>query len=270
MKILFALGGILLLALVSCKDAAHTRNEDAGEDLVKKEELHWTYTGESGPEHWAELESRSQCGGERQSPVNIIDIQAEADPSLGPLDLHYYGEVRIHEVTNNGHTIQYNFEEGDYISLWDVRYDLKQIHFHEAAEHTLNGVRYPLEMHMVHVNAANEIAVFAIMAEEGESSEPFTFLEQYLPLNPGETKIIDASFDLNLNLPRSRDYYVYEGSFTTPPCTEGVIWIIFKEPITVSVEQVKELQRLMPLNNYRGEQPLNGRVVKRYDFPYNY
>lgn len=258
-------GLLSLLALVSCKDATKASHED----LAQNEEVHWTYTGENGPEHWAELEKRSHCGGELQSPVNIIDIQTQEDPDLLPLDLHYYGQVRIHEVANNGHTIQYNFEAGDYISLWDVRYDLKQIHFHEAAEHTLNGIRYPLEMHMVHVNAQNEIAVLAIMAMEGESSEPFTFLEKYLPLDPGETKIIDQNFDLNTNLPANRDYYTYKGSLTTPPCTEGVTWVVFKEPITVSLEQVKELQCLMPLNNYRGEQELNGRVVKVYESPYN-
>ncbi len=256
-------GLLALLALVSCKDTPQAQ------DLTLNEEVHWTYTGENGPEHWAELEKRSHCGGGQQSPVNIIDYHTQEDPDLLPLDLHYYGEVRIHEVTNNGHTIQYNFEAGDYISLWDVRYDLKQIHFHEAAEHTLNGIRYPLEMHMVHVNAKGEIVVFGIMAMEGESSEPFTFLEQYLPVDPGETKIIDECFDLNLNLPVNRDYYVYKGSLTTPPCTEGVTWVVFKEPITVSLQQVKELQRLMPLNNYRGEQPLNGRVVKVYESPYN-
>ncbi|NNK11833.1 MAG: carbonic anhydrase family protein [Flavobacteriaceae bacterium] len=269
MKIYFVLWGAILLALLSCKYTSGPGNNGVEEDLVHSEAVHWTYTGENGPEHWVELEKGSRCGGQRQSPVNIIDIQAEADPSLMPLDLHYYGQVRIHEVTNNGHSIQYNFEEGDYISLWDVRYDLKQIHFHEAAEHTINGMRYPLEMHMVHVNAKNEIAVFAIMAMEGEPSGPFTFLEKFLPLEPGENKVIDECFDLNLNLPESRDYYTYKGSLTTPPCTEGVTWIIFLEPITVSVEQVKELQRLMPLNNYRGEQPLNGRIVKRYDFPYD-
>jgi carbonic anhydrase len=265
MKTIFALGMGMVFALVSCKQGTQAQTED----LAHNEEIHWTYTGENGPEHWAELEKRSHCGGQQQSPVNIIDIEAIADSTLIPLDMHYYGQVRIHEVTNNGHSIQYNFEAGDYISLRDVRYDLKQIHFHEAAEHTLNGVRYPLEMHMVHVNADNEIAVFAIMAMEGAPSEPFTFLENYLPVDPGETKIIDACFDLNLNLPEGRDYYTYQGSLTTPPCTEGVTWIVFREPITVSVEQVKELQRLMPLNNYRGEQPLKGRVVKRYDFPYD-
>jgi carbonic anhydrase len=269
MKIYFALGTVILFALVSCKDTTEARNKEMEEDLAHNEAIHWTYTGENGPEHWDELEKSSQCGGERQSPVNIVDIQTEADSALLPLDLHYYGQVRIHEVISNGHSIQYNFEKGDYISLWDIRYDLKQIHFHEAAEHTLNGVRYPLEMHMVHVNADNEIAVFAIMAMEGEPSEPFNFLEKYLPLEIGETKVIDEYFDLNLNLPASRDYYTYKGSLTTPPCTEGVTWIVFKEPITVSLQQVKELQRLMPLNNYRGEQPLNGRIVKSYDFPYD-
>jgi carbonic anhydrase len=100
------------------------------------------------------------------------------------------------------------------------------------------------------------------MAKEGASSSPFTFLENYLPLKKGEMKIIDKPFDLNLNLPEDKGYYNYIGSLTTPPCTEGVNWFVFKEPITVSLKQVNVLKQLMPINNFRNEQPLNGRKVK--------
>ena len=125
-------------------------------------------------------------------------------------------------------------------------------------------MRYPLEMHMVHISEDSQIAVLGIMAIEGESSEPFTFLEHYLPIYPGETAVINSKFDLNLNLPQNKDYYTYEGSLTTPPCSETVQWFIFKNPITISLEQVKLLKALMPLNNYRNEQPLNNRTVKQY------
>ena len=234
------------------------------ESIHNNETKHWTYEGETGPEYWTAIEKQSDCGGLRQSPINIIDIDTEIDKTLISLNLYYSNDVKIHNVNNNGHTIQYNFEQGDYILLNDEKYNLKQIHFHEASEHTINGVRYPLEMHMVHLSEDSKIAVLGIMAIEGESSEPFTFLEHYLPIYPGETATINSKFDLNLNLPKNKDYYTYNGSLTTPPCSETVQWFIFKNPISISLEQVKLLKALMPLNNYRNEQPLNNRIIKQF------
>ncbi len=228
---------------------------------VNHEKPHWNYEGETGPEHWAEFERDSDCGGQFQSPVNIISVNAQADSSLKPLDIHYSAETKIHEVINNGHSIQYNFDSGDYINYKGDTYKLKQIHFHEGSEHTINGIRYPLVIHMVHVNDNNQFLVLAVMAKEGVNSKPFTFLENYLPLEKGESKAVNASFNLNENLPDNKGYYHYIGSLTTPPCTEGVNWFVFKNPITVSLDQVKMLRNLMPLNNYRNEQPLNGRKI---------
>lgn len=259
---------LIALSVFSCKN--HTKEKSIATSTTSQEETHqnsekhWTYEGETGPDHWAEIEKQSDCDGKRQSPINIIAIDAEEDASLQPINIVYSSDVKIHEVINNGHSIQYNFEEGDYITLDDKKYNLKQIHFHEASEHTINGVRYPLEMHLVHVSEDNQIAVLGVLAEEGESSEPFNFLEKYLPVASGETKTIDANFDLNLNLPENREYYTYGGSLTTPPCTENVTWYVFKNPIKVSLKQVKQLQELMPLNNYRNEQPINDRTVKHY------
>ncbi len=267
-KILFL--ALSILVLFSCKNKTEiktlnsTSNEEEYGEVHQKEEQHWTYEGETGPEHWVEIEKQSDCDKIRQSPINIIDVDAVVDTSLNPINIFYSSDVKIHDVTNNGHSIQYNFEKGDYITLDDEKYELKQIHFHEASEHTINGVRYPLEMHLVHVSRDNKIAVLGVMAIEGKSSEPFTFLENYLPVKSGETKPINSTFDLNLNLPDNKEYYTYGGSLTTPPCTESVSWYVFKTPITVSLNQVKQLQELMPLNNYRNEQPLNGRIVKHY------
>lgn len=261
---------LITLILFSCSQKTEPKtldddfNKEIQEEGHQEKNNHWTYEGETGPEHWSEIEKQSDCNGKRQSPVNIIDIDVVEDASLKPINIHYSSDVKIYEISNNGHSIQYNFEKGDYITLNDEKYDLMQIHFHEASEHTINGVRYPLEIHLVHLSKDNKIAVLGVMAEEGESSEAFTFLENYLPVDKGETKQIDANFDLNLNLPENKAYYTYEGSLTTPPCTEVVSWYVFKTPITVSLSQVKQLQKLMPLNNYRNEQPLNGRIVKRY------
>jgi len=261
---------LISLAIFSCKNNTETKtldttkDEDKHELVHQSENRHWTYKGETGPEHWVEIEKQSDCDGKRQSPINIIDVDVVDDNALKPINIFYSSNVKIHEVTNNGHSIQYNFEKGDYITINDEKYELKQIHFHEASEHTINGIRYPLEMHMVHVAKNNKISVLAVLAKEGESSEPFAFLENYLPVKNGETKQINTNFDLNLNLPINKEYYTYGGSLTTPPCTESVSWYIFKAPITISLNQVKQLQELMPLNNYRNEQPVNGRVVKHY------
>jgi len=261
---------LMTLALFSCKNKIENKdidaqvNEEKSETIHQKENKHWSYEGETGPEHWSEIEKEADCDGKRQSPINIIDVNVVDDASLIPINIQYAANVKIHEITNNGHTIQYNFEKGDFIILNDEAYELKQIHFHEPSEHTINGIRYPLEMHLVHLNKDNKIAVLAIMAKEGESSEPFTFLEKYLPVKNGETKLIDTDFDLNKNLPSDKGYYTYGGSLTTPPCTENVTWFVYKTPITISEDQVKQLQKLMPLNNYRLEQPVNGRIVKQY------
>jgi len=255
----------VLFALSACKenkDTPDTSNTALKDTTAISEVIkHWTYQGETGPEHWSEIEKDSECNGVEQSPINIVDLNAVYSDRSPVLKVYYASLTKIHDVTNNGHTLQYNFDKNDSITLDGTSYQLKQIHFHEASEHTINGVRYPLEIHMVHLSSDNHYAVLSILAEEGEDSAPFQFLESYLPLQQGETKEVDMPFDLNQNLPKNHAYYSYVGSLTTPPCTQGVRWFVFKDPITVSLKQVEQLRALMPLNNYRNEQPLEGRTV---------
>ena len=256
---------VISIISISCNNRKENNKQDAQNNNTTiskhKEKKHWGYKGESGPEHWTEFEKDSDCGGKYQSPINIISKDAVTNNSLKELDIHYASKTKINEVVNNGHSIQYNFESGDYLNYKDDKYELKQIHFHESSEHTIDGIRYPMVIHMVHVNHKNQFVVLAVMVKEGYNSAPFEFLESYLPLDKGQRKNINSSFDLNKNLPNDKGYFHYIGSLTTPPCTEGVNWFVFKNPITISLEQVKTLQKLMPLNNYRNEQPLNGRQV---------
>ncbi len=254
---------LMALTFFSCKNVNKKKKEK--EPTHKEEAKHWSYMGETGPEHWVEIEKQSDCNGERQSPINIIDTNVQTDQSLKPIDIHYSNNVMIHDLMNNGHTIQYNFDMGDYILLNEEKFELLQFHFHEAAEHTINGIRYPLEMHLVHANKDREYAVLAVFAQEGESNEAFEFLERYLPVQMGEAKPVGKSFDLNLNLPKNKAYYTYKGSLTTPPCTQTVNWFIFKNPIIISVDQITQIRELMPLNNYRNEQAINGRVISQYN-----
>jgi carbonic anhydrase len=252
--------------LSGCKEGTNTSHEQKENEATTFEshsEKHWSYSGETGPEHWKEIEKGSECGGKFQSPINVVNY--DEDSALQPLKISYSDSTHIHDVVNNGHSIQYNFDPGDYISLYNKKYELKQFHFHEPAEHLIDGIRYPMVIHLVHINDAGQYAVLAVMAKEGKSSEAFDFLESHLPIQVGESKIVDVAFDMNLNLPETKTYFTYTGSLTTPPCSEGVSWFIFKEPITVSLKQVEELRKLMPLNNYRDEQPHNGRSIKVSD-----
>jgi carbonic anhydrase len=229
-----------------------------------EEQTHWTYQGEAGPEHWAELEEGAACDGARQSPVNIIRTDTLPDTQASfPLTLKYSAATLVHSVTNNGHSIQYDFAPGDEINFLGEDFALKQVHFHEPSEHTLNGVRFPLELHMVHYSEARkEYVVLAVMGHEGKPSPAYEVLESHLPLATGETKLIDEAYDLSDALPNSMTpRFHYEGSLTTPPCSENVHWIVFEEPFMLGHEQVRLLKELMPTNNYRSVQPLNDRRV---------
>jgi carbonic anhydrase len=252
--------GILARIVVATLGAVLALSASARAD----EKAHWTYGGETGPQHWIELEESSSCAGERQSPVNIIPT--ENDPTSRrdwPLVLRYPAETHIHDVVNNGHSIQYDFDCGDEIDFGGMVFELKQIHFHEPSEHTLNGVRYPIERHLVRFNAdIGEYVVLGVMGIEGAENEAYGFLEQYLPIAPRETKIIDRAFSMRVTVPNElMPRYHYRGSLTTPPCTESVNWVIFEKSFMLSFAQVQTLQQPMPVNNYRSTQPLNGRAV---------
>lgn len=225
--------------------------------------LHWTYEGETSPQHWSEIEKNSDCDGVRQSPINIIDIKTiNSGIDESKLNISYSPMTFINSVINNGHTIQFNFETGDSIKYHDKTFHLAQIHFHEPAEHTVNGIRYPLEIHLVHTFQNQEYAVMSVLAKEGQESQLFEFLESFLPIEVDKSKTIHQPLDLTTLFPTNKSYYAYGGSLTTPPCTENVNWIVFKEPIIVSEEEVLKLKKNMPKDNYRNEQPLNGRIVE--------
>jgi len=255
---------IIIFSSTACNQSAPKNHTGASTETheTKEAPTHWSYEGESGPEHWAAIEKESDCDGQAQSPINIIEkdvVLIEREEQL--FNFHYAKETMIHDVINNGHSIQYNFDTGDHIDYEGEEFALKQFHFHEPSEHTINGVRYPLEIHLVHQNTEKEYLVLSFMAIEGASSPTFSFLESYLPIKVGEAKSIDTPFDFNEILTGKKMCFHYVGSLTTPPCTEGVKWFIFKDPITVSEKQVKELQVLMPMNNYRSTQALNDRIV---------
>lgn len=261
MKI-FAIIAALVLATACNNKSKETEQSVTPSDTITTLEhhKHWNYEGETGPAHWSEMD-QNDCGGKVQSPVDIVET--ENDNTLKPIEFHYNLKTKIHDVVNNGHTIQFDFEPGDYIVINGEQYELKQFHFHESAEHTIKGVRYPLEIHMVHKNKDGKFAVVSIMAQEDKkSNETFEFLDKYLPAKANDTVKVNNDFNINKVLPQNRSFYTYTGSLTTPPCTESVQWFIFKTPIEVSIKMITDLKKIMPLNNFRNVQELNGRKIK--------
>ena len=270
---------LLLLFIVACKDkstnAIDTGNEtieiqkrDVLNDRLEADELiheddteQWSYDGETGPSHWAEFLEDSDCGGMAQSPINIISRDAKSDITLGALQFKYSKKTKIRDVTNNGQSIQFNFEPGNTVIYNGETYNLLQFHFHEASEHTINGVRFPLETDFVHQNDKGKTLIIGVLSEEGKENTPWTTLESHLPIEKNVTIPLDIPFDVTSLLPDNRAYYSYKGSLTTPPCSEDVQWIVFKNQTSISKDQLNHLQSSMPLNNYRNVQPLNGRVV---------
>ncbi|WKK66661.1 carbonic anhydrase [Lutimonas zeaxanthinifaciens] len=258
MKSLLKIGfAVLLFSSLSC-------NKNEQKKMVKEEshEMEWSYEGETSPEHWAELEKNSDCLGNRQSPINILDINVvEDDNKESVINLHYSPSTILKKVRNNGHSIQFDFDKGDSIAYNKINYNLVQIHFHEPSEHTINGIRYPIEIHLVHQSKEKYYTVLSVFGVEGEKSEAIEEMESFLPLKKGEEREINKAFDLSRIFPENKTYYSYGGSLTTPPCSETVQWVIFKNPIVISLEEVLKLKDNMPLENYRNEQPINNRLV---------
>ncbi|PKO94514.1 MAG: carbonic anhydrase [Betaproteobacteria bacterium HGW-Betaproteobacteria-10] len=221
-------------------------------------DIHWDYEGEGRPENWSKLDPKNlTCAiGQRQSPIDIRDgIKVD----LESIQFNY--RPSTFRIVDNGHTVQ--VEVGDSsISLTGKTYELVQFHFHRPSEEKINGQRFDMVLHLVHKSDEGDLAVVAILLERG-SENPFIQtlwnnlpLEKNAPLEPPAATVDPASA-----LPATRSYYTYMGSLTTPPCSEGVLWLVMKQPIQVSQEQINIFSRLYK-NNARPTQPIAGRLIK--------
>jgi carbonic anhydrase len=235
---------------------AHGEKEDKAAD----HEVHWSYEGATGPEHWAKLKPEyAACGnGKRQSPIDIHD---GAQLDLEPIRFDYRPSPL--RIIDNGHTVQVNYAEGSSIMVSGVRYDLKQFHFHKPSEERVNGKMYEMVAHLVHQSAEGRLAVIAVLMEGGSGPNDFlTGLWPYLPLESGREIVpADVQVDIMTLLPHSHDYFTYMGSLTTPPCSEGVLWLVMKQPVPISAAQVSVFGKLYRINA-RPVQPANGRLIK--------
>ena len=222
------------------------------------EGAHWAYDGHGGPEHWAELSKDfSMCGlGRNQSPVNL----AGAVPSsLAAIRFDY--PLETSEIVNNGHTVQINIAPGSAIDADGHHYLLKQVHFHTPSENQIDGKSFAAEAHFVHADADGNLAVVAVLFDDGAASPGLAALDPAMPDRTGQHRPVQARNAIAALLPPSRDYFEYSASLTTPPCSEGVRWLVMKQPMTISPVQREALARIMHGPNNRPVQPLNARLV---------
>lgn len=219
----------------------------------------WGYEGEASPEHWGDLSiDFTACKvGKHQSPINITKSKKVHHHNLS---FHY--DLTANEIVNNGHTVQVIIKgDNDYLVYKDQKYFLKQFHFHTPSENLIKGKSFPLEAHFVHADKDGNLLVLAVMAEEGKNNLELAKAWQVVSPQKNEVVIIKDPFDINKFLPEQKSYYHFEGSLTTPPCTEGVDWIVLKHAIEVSKEQVAQFAKLMGHHNNRPVQAINDREI---------
>ena len=224
---------------------------------------HWTYRGVTGAEHWGDLSPKfSTCKtGKNQSPINIDTDALDAD--LAPIKFKY-NMLTADNIANTGHSIQVKMWSGGSITVDNQVFDLKQFHFHTPSENTINGKHAPLAAHFVHQNKAGDIAVVAMLFEPGASDRTLDTLIQFMPMNAGQTNKLNSKALKNMEGEfKSTEYFRFNGSFTTPPCTEGVRWIVMRKPMSISDRQLLAFQKALKTPNSRPVQPLNARIVAK-------
>lgn len=220
--------------------------------------VHWSYEGHEGPAHWGELSKDYQAcmAGKKQSP---IDISAAETAELAAIEFNYTASHI--DLINNGHTIQMNYGGDSKITVAGKSYKLLQFHFHSPSEHTINGKPADMVAHLVHQAENGQLGVIGVLMNKGADNKTIAALWKHLPTKSGDHK--KAKVDINVAdlLPADRRYFNYSGSLTTPPCSEGVNWMVLRQPVEVSAEQLAAFNKLFA-QSVRPVQPLHDRVVK--------
>ena len=229
----------ILLVMLSFSSACHNE-QPTGE--------HWGYKGEEDPSHWAGLSPEFvRCAeGHFQSP---IDIESYASQKTDAIDLDFDYHACSLDIENNGHTIQANPEEDNVISYHGKTFHLRQFHFHEPSEHRLDGIVYPMEIHLVHSDSEGHLAVVGLFVKEGPTNSILEGIWANLPTHVSERTHTQKDCNIAGLLPVDKTIYHYSGSLTTPPCSEGVEWFLVEQPVCMSKEQIQRFRELYHANN---------------------
>ncbi|MCE4068437.1 MULTISPECIES: carbonic anhydrase [Pseudomonas] len=228
---------------------------------VHAADAHWSYTGDHGPSHWGGLGNTLCTSGTEQSPIDVEKSQVQTKKvDASELELHY-GKTPL-TLINNGHTIQATVTDGDTLTYKGTEFCLVQFHFHTPSEHQFNHQPYPMEMHLVSQDKDGRLLVLGVMIKEGLENKELAQLWKHLPAREGADKDLDAisAPDLAKLVPSASHHLYYHGSLTTPPCTEGVQWVLFESPIEMSKQQIEHFHRLFP-DNHRPTQTAISREV---------
>jgi len=240
----------------------------AGQSAYADDGVDWGYQGKTGPKFWGSLShDYITCKtGQKQSPIALerpTDWFSRDKVVLPPLQFKYNAE-RLN-VVNNGHTVQFNYQQGGRLHVGDDVFYLKQFHFHTPSEHSERGRKYDMEIHLVHQDWEGNIAVIGLLVLQGPRSQWLEMLLPYIPASKHKQHTVPRPFRADYLLPRYRDYYGYTGSLTTPPCSEGVSWFVMKYPIYASRNQIAFFTSTMGFNA-RAIQPINGREVQETEY----
>lgn len=244
-------------------DAAH-ETAHATADSTHGAAPHWDYGAEHGPAHWAEMspEYIACAEGVRQSPIDLSSTASPAARNEAAVALHVDQAEHATTAIDNGHTIQVDCEGEDALRFGEESFRLAQYHFHAPGEHTVDGRSFPMELHMVHRSESGRLAVLGLLIREGAANPAFEAVWSRLPEHAGEKVALqDVPLDVERLVPKNHVAWSYEGSLTTPPCSEGVRWLVLVEPITLSAEQIARFRGIISANN-RPTQSLHDRAVR--------
>lgn len=225
---------------------------------LASEEAHWSYSGDTGPDKWGSLKPEFvACGeGKNQSPINLMGMVSAEQPELK----ENYSTGGKH-IVNNGHAVQIDVIEGSFVELEGKKYQLLQAHFHAPSEHQIDGKSFAMEAHLVHADADGNMLVIGMLFEEGETDRELDKVWAQVPKEVGKKGPFTMPVDPSKILPENLDHYRYNGSLTTPPCSEGVRWVVLKQIESVSTEQLEKYQSFFEHPTNRPVQPKNARLV---------
>lgn len=228
----------------------------------------WSYYGNSAPRYWGQLTPEfALCDtGRNQSPINLKENAAVGTSGLAALDVHYRSTPL--KIINTDYRIQVNYPLGNYIRLGRERYELLHFRLHTPSEHQKDGFNYPMEVQLVHKDGEGNHVVIAMLFQEGKFNRVLQKLIDHLPEQVEQEMYHEkVKFNPAKFFPRNTDFFKYSGSLTTPPCTEGVYWMVFKQPLEASYKQIQKINEIMG-DNARPIQPLFSRdILKSWSEP---